>query len=59
MPFCTVGWVVARGTVDFGSFVVRIRKVLNFFPFSKFLSLVSFFRVRLRVSVSVSVSVRF
>ena len=40
----TVGWVVARGTVGF-----RIRKVLLFFPFSKFLSLVSFFSVRLRI----------
>ena len=28
------------------------------FPFSKFLSLVSFFRDRLRVSISISISIR-
>ena len=53
----TVGWVVARGTVGFVSFVVRTRKVF-FFPlssFSKFLSPVSFFRVRLSVRLSVRV----
>ena len=45
LPSGTVGWIVVRGTVGFGSFVVRIRKVLFFFQvtFSKFLSLVSFF----------------
>ena len=36
----TIGWLVVRGTAGFGSFVVRIRKVLS--PFPKFLSLVSF-----------------
>ena len=30
----TVGWVVARGTVGFESFVVRIQKVLFFFSSS-------------------------
>ena len=37
---------IIRGAV---SLRVRIRKVIYFFPFSKFLSLVSFFRVRLSV----------
>ena len=30
LPSGTVGWIVARGTVGLGSFVVRIRKVLLF-----------------------------
>ena len=34
----TVGWIVARGAVRFGCFVVRIRKVIFFFSFFKFLS---------------------
>ena len=43
----------------FKSFGVRIRKVLSlFFPFSKFLSSVSFFRVRLSVRLRFRVSVR-
>ena len=47
LPFSTVGWVIACGTVSLG---VRILKVVSFFfPFSKFLSLVSLFRVRLSV----------
>ena len=46
LPFSTVGWLVARGAVGYGSFVVRIRKVL-FFSFSKFLSLVSFLELGL------------
>ena len=50
----TVGWVVARGTVGF-----RIRKVLLFFPFSKFLSLVSFFSVRLKVRLRIVLRFRF
>ena len=55
----TVGWVVAHGTVGFRSFVVRIRKVLFFFfPFSKFLSLVSLFRVGLSVRLSIRLWVR-
>ena len=33
LPSDTVGWVVPRGTVGFGSFAVRIRKVLSLFPF--------------------------
>ena len=45
----TVGWVVARGTVGFGSFVVRIWKI--FFP--KFLSPVSLLRVRVGVRLKV------
>ena len=58
MPFGTAGWVIARGTV-FWSLGVLIRKVLSlFFPFSKFLSLDSFFRVRLSVMVRFRVSVR-
>ena len=40
LPFSTVGWVIERETVCLG---VRIWKVLFFFTFSKFLSLVSFF----------------
>ena len=55
LPSGTVGWVVARGAVGFGSLVVRIRKV---FFFSKFLSLVSLFRVRLSVRLSARLSVR-
>ena len=39
LPSGTVGWVVACGTVGFGSFVVQIRKVLFFSPFPKFLFL--------------------
>ena len=39
LPSDTVGWVVACGTVGFGSFVVQIRKVLFFSPFPKFLFL--------------------
>ena len=45
LPSGTVGWVVAHGMVGFGSFVVQIRKVLFFLPFSKFLFRLS---VRLR-----------
>ena len=48
--------VVARETVGLRSFVVRIQKVLFFFPFSTFLSLVSLFRVRLSVRLSVRFS---
>ena len=46
---------IARGTVSFG-----IRKVFScfFFPFSKFLSLVSFFRISLSVRLRFRVSVR-
>ena len=55
LPSGTVGWIVARGTVGFGSFVGSL--FFSFF-FSKFLSLVSFFRVRLSVRVTVSVMVR-
>ena len=57
LPFSTVGWVIARGTVSFG---VRILKVFSlfFFPFSKFLSLVSFLRVRFSVRLRFRVSVR-
>ena len=45
LPSGAVGWVVARGTVCFGNFEVRIQKFPSFFfpfPFCKFLSLVSF-----------------
>ena len=45
--------------MGFGNFVVQIRKVLFFFPFSNFLSLVSFFRVKLSVRISVRVKFRF
>ena len=57
MPSGTVGWVVAHGTWiwEFGS--SNPEGSLFFFSFSKFLSLVSLFRVRLSVTVSVSVSV--
>ena len=48
LTLSTVGWVIVHGAVSFG---VRIKKVLFFSPFSKFLSLVSFFRVRLSVRV--------
>ena len=58
LPSGTVGWVVARGTVGLGSFVVQIRKVLFFYFFSKFLSLVSFFYFRVRLSVRLRVKVR-
>ena len=44
--------------VGSGSFVVRIRKVLFFSPCSKFLSLVSVFRVRVSVRIRFRVSVR-
>ena len=59
-----VGLSHAERYWGFESFVVRIWKVciLYFFPFSKFISLVSFLKVRLsvnvRVRLSVSVSVR-
>ena len=49
---CHLGQLVGLSHVErwvLGSFVVRIRKVLFIFSFSKFLSLVSFFRVRLSV----------
>ena len=53
----TVGWVIVRGAVGFG---VRILKVFSFFsPFSKFLSLVSFFRVQLSVRFRCRFRVRF
>ena len=56
LPSGTVGWVVAGGTVGFGSSNLEG----SFFSlFSKFLSLVSFFRVRLSVSVRVRIVVRF
>ena len=53
LPSNTVGWVIVRGTVSFG-----IWKVLSLFFFSKFLSLVSFFRVRLSVRVRFRVRIR-
>ena len=55
---CSLQQIVARGPVGL---VVRIRKVLSFFPSSKFLSLVSLFwvRIRLRFRVSVWILVRF
>ena len=62
LPSGLVDWVVARGEVGFGSFGVRTRKVLScFFQVSKFLSLVSFFWVRLsiRLNVRVRIVVRF
>ena len=50
---------IAHGTVSFAVFRVRIRKVFSFFfSFSKFLSLVSFFRVKVRVRVSVRVRIK-
>ena len=51
LPSGTVGWVVARGTVGFGEFCSLNLEGSIFSPFSKFLSLVSFFRVRLSVRV--------
>ena len=62
LPSGTVGWVtVVRGTVSFGVWEVESVRFSFFSPFSKFLSLVSFFSVRLSVSVRfrVRVMVRF
>ena len=55
LPFNTVGWVIARGTVSLGVWEFESGR---FSPFSKFLSLVSFFRVRLRFGVSVRARIR-
>ena len=55
LPFSTVGWVIARETVSFGVLEFESRRFSFFSSFSKFLSLVSFFRVRLSVRVSVRV----
>ena len=58
-PSGTVGWFVARGTVGFGEFWSPNPDFLSFFPpFSQFLSLVSFFRVRLSVRLNVRLRVR-
>ena len=58
LPSGTVGCIVALGAVGLGTFVVR-RKVPGFFwPFSKFLSSVSFFRVRVRLVTCVRTVVR-
>ena len=64
MPGSTVGWVIISDTVSF-TFLEFESGRFFFFPFSKFLSLVSFFRVRLSVrlrfrdSVRIRVKVRF
>ena len=59
LPSGTVGWVVARGTVGFWSqFVSNRRKVLFSFPFSEFLSLVSFLGVRFSVRLGARLRVR-
>ena len=55
LPSSIVSWVIVRGAVSLG---VRIRKVVFFSPFSKFLSLVSFLSVRLRFRVRVRIRVR-
>ena len=59
MPFSTVGWVIEPETVCFGVWEFESgRFSFFFFPFSKFLSLVSFFRVRLSVRVRFRVRLR-
>ena len=47
LPSGTVGWVIVRDTVSFGVWEFESGRFSFFPPFSKFLSLVSFFRVRL------------
>ena len=52
-----MGWVIVRGAVSFGVWGFEFGR-FSFF-FSKFLSLVSFFRVRLSVRFRVRIVVRF
>ena len=51
MPSSTVGWIIVCGPVSFRVWEFESRRfsLVLFFPFSKFLSLVSFFRVKLSV----------
>ena len=58
MPFSTVGWVIAHGTVSFGVWEFESGWLILSFFFSKFLSLVSFFRVRLSVRLRFRVRIR-
>ena len=58
MPGSTVGWVIISDTVSFTFLEFESGRFFFFFPFSKFLSLDSFFRVRLSVLVRFRVRVR-
>ena len=58
MPSSTVGWVIVRGTVSFGVWEFESGRFSFSFFFSKFLSLVSHFRVRLSVRIGFRVRVR-
>ena len=58
LPSSTVGWVIARGTVSFGVWEFESGRFSFSFFFSKFLSLVSHFRVRLSVRIGFRVRVR-
>ena len=58
LPSSTVGWVIARGTVSFGVWEFESGRFSFSFFFSKFLSLVSHFRVRLSVMIGFRVGLR-
>ena len=67
LPCDTVGWVIARGAMGYGYFVVRIRKVLSLFflffllsfcPQFLFLGLGSV-KVRIKVRVRIRIVVWF
>ena len=53
LPGSMVGWVIVRNTVSFGVWEFESGRFFSFL--SKFLFLVSFFRIRLSIRVSVRI----